>query len=77
MLSSIVQTALRLSCNYLERFSASPFRQQNWVTNKLNARTFKVKSSLKLMCSGCKFVRRKGRLYVICKKKPRHKQRQG
>lgn len=29
------------------------------------------------MCDGCQFVVRKGRIRVICKKNPKHKQRQG
>ncbi|MBU1291892.1 50S ribosomal protein L36 [Patescibacteria group bacterium] len=37
----------------------------------------KVRASVKKMCVHCKVVRRKGRVYVICKKNPRHKQRQG
>ena len=37
----------------------------------------KVRASVRLMCDSCRFVRRKGRLYVICKKSPKHKQRQG
>ncbi|MFA4890022.1 MAG: 50S ribosomal protein L36 [Candidatus Paceibacterota bacterium] len=37
----------------------------------------KVKASVKKICKDCKQVRRKGRLYVICKKNPKHKQRQG
>ncbi len=36
----------------------------------------KVKPSVKKRCSKCKIVRRRGRVYVICKD-PRHKQRQG
>ena len=36
----------------------------------------KVRSSVRKMCNNCKFVRRKGRLYVICSN-PKHKQRQG
>ncbi len=36
----------------------------------------KVSSSVKKRCGKCKFVRRKGRLYVICSD-PKHKQRQG
>ncbi|EPQ60657.1 hypothetical protein GLOTRDRAFT_29973 [Gloeophyllum trabeum ATCC 11539] len=34
----------------------------------------KVRSSVKVMCDGCNIVRRKGRLYVICSKNPKHKQ---
>ncbi len=36
----------------------------------------KVQSSVKKICRDCKVVRRKSRVYVICKNK-RHKQRQG
>jgi ribosomal protein L36 len=37
----------------------------------------KVRSSVKTMCDACRIVRRKGRIYVICKRDPKHKQRQG
>ncbi|MEK7510179.1 MAG: 50S ribosomal protein L36 [Patescibacteria group bacterium] len=38
----------------------------------------KVQSSVKKICKDCKVVRRKGgRIYIICKKSPKHKQRQG
>ncbi|MGM0482823.1 MAG: 50S ribosomal protein L36 [Patescibacteria group bacterium] len=37
----------------------------------------KVRSSIKKICPNCKVVRRKGRVFVICKSNPRHKQRQG
>lgn len=37
----------------------------------------KVQASVKTMCDGCKIVRRKGVVRVICKKNPKHKQRQG
>jgi len=37
----------------------------------------KVRASVKKRTFDCKIVRRKGRLYVINKKNPRHKQRQG
>ena len=43
----------------------------------LPVRTYKVRSALKLLCPGCRFVKRKGKLRVVCSKKPRHKQRQG
>ncbi|MDO8517714.1 MAG: 50S ribosomal protein L36 [bacterium] len=36
----------------------------------------KVKASIKARCVNCKMVRRKRRMYVVCKN-PRHKQRQG
>jgi large subunit ribosomal protein L36 len=37
----------------------------------------KVKSSIKRICDGCKIIRRKGVVRVICNKNARHKQRQG
>lgn len=37
----------------------------------------KVRASLKKRTPDCKIVRRKGRLYVINKKNPKYKQRQG
>ncbi|KZT30558.1 hypothetical protein NEOLEDRAFT_1053013 [Neolentinus lepideus HHB14362 ss-1] len=40
----------------------------------LFTRGMKVRSSVKVMCDGCSFVRRKGRIYVICSKNPKHKQ---
>lgn len=37
----------------------------------------KVRASVKKRSDDCKMVRRKGRIYVINKKNPRFKQRQG
>ncbi|KAI0308233.1 ribosomal protein L36-domain-containing protein, partial [Multifurca ochricompacta] len=37
-------------------------------------RGMKVRSSVKIMCDGCNVVRRKGRVYILCAKNPRHKQ---
>ncbi|MEZ5493383.1 MAG: 50S ribosomal protein L36 [Pseudomonadales bacterium] len=37
----------------------------------------KVRASVKKVCRGCKLVRRKGVIRVICNVEPRHKQRQG
>lgn len=37
----------------------------------------KLKSAVKLLCEHCYMVRRGKRLYVRCRKNPRHKQRQG
>ena len=36
----------------------------------------KVKTSIKKRSDYCKIVKRKGRLYVICKKNPKFKMRQ-
>ena len=43
-------------------------------TNNLK---MKVRASIKKRSADCKIVRRKGRLYVINKKNPKFKQRQG
>jgi large subunit ribosomal protein L36 len=40
-------------------------------------RVMKVRSSVKRITNDCQIVRRKGRVYVINKKDPRNKQRQG
>ncbi|MFS8638876.1 MAG: 50S ribosomal protein L36 [Gemmatimonadota bacterium] len=37
----------------------------------------KVRSSVKPICEHCKVIKRAGVVRVICKKNPRHKQRQG
>ncbi|BCJ64557.1 hypothetical protein GCM10009779_16020 [Polymorphospora rubra] len=39
--------------------------------------TVKVKPSVKRICNNCRVIRRHGRVMVICKTDPRHKQRQG
>jgi large subunit ribosomal protein L36 len=40
-------------------------------------KTMKVNPSVKPMCDHCRVIRRNGRVMVICKSNPRHKQRQG
>ena len=37
----------------------------------------RVRASVKRLCSACKIVRRRRRVYNVCKENPRHKQRQG
>ncbi len=37
----------------------------------------KVKPSVKPICSDCKIVKRKGVVRIVCKKNPKHNQRQG
>ena len=37
----------------------------------------KVRSSIRRICEGCKIVRRRGKMYVVCRLDVRHKQRQG
>ena len=44
---------------------------------RLKLELMKVRASIKKRSADCKIVRRKGRLYVINKKNPKFKQRQG
>ena len=46
------------------------FRYQNYIT-------MKTRASIKKRSADCKLVRRKGRIYIINKKNPRMKARQG
>ena len=34
----------------------------------------KVRSAIKVYCNGCNIIRRKGTVFVICSKDPKHKQ---
>lgn len=46
-------------------------------TRSAGRSVMKVRSSVKRMCTGCQIVRRKGKVRVICKSDPKHKQVQG
>ncbi|CAL5219583.1 g1443 [Coccomyxa viridis] len=37
----------------------------------------RVRSAVKRLCDACRIVKRRGRVFVICKSNPKHKQRQG
>ncbi len=52
------------------------YQRQELLTD-IKIYTMKVRASLKKRSAECKIVRRKGTLYVINKKNPRFKQRQG
>jgi len=47
------------------------------IVQSLKTICMKVRASIKKRSADCKIVRRKGKLYVINKKNPRYKQRQG
>jgi len=49
----------------------------NDVLSRQKHSIMKVRASIKKRSADCKIVRRKGKLYVINKKNPRFKQRQG
>jgi large subunit ribosomal protein L36 len=46
-------------------------------SSKIKETGMKVRASIKKRSVDCKIVRRKGKLYIINKKNPRFKQRQG
>lgn len=50
------------------------FPQSSNVQTPILSRGMKVRSSVKIMCDGCNIVKRKGRIYVVCSKSPKHKQ---
>lgn len=52
------------------------YKIQHPEKSKINT-TMKVKASIKKRSVDCKVIRRKGKLYVINKKNPKYKQRQG
>ena len=59
--------------------SLSPLRYESWpeiLTFDWSA-TVKVRSSVKPICEHCKVVKRDGVTRIICKRNPKHKQRQG
>lgn len=57
--------------------STKSFRYTKKLFNKPKGRPMKVRSSVKPICEHCKVIRRNGVVRIICKKNPRHKQRQG
>jgi large subunit ribosomal protein L36 len=61
------------------RVDGSPIVSNKFLSNveKDSREEMKVRSSVKKICDSCKIIRRKGTIRVICKKNPRHKQRQG
>ncbi|PIA15219.1 hypothetical protein COEREDRAFT_45144 [Coemansia reversa NRRL 1564] len=65
-----------LSTKLLRPFTAQPVHSHK-VGIVESTRGMKVRSSVKLICNSCSFVRRRGRLFVVCKHDPKHKQRQG
>jgi large subunit ribosomal protein L36 len=52
-----------------------PPQREAWLAAKEHV--MKVSASIKKRTKDCQIVKRKGRLYVINKKNPRMKQRQG
>lgn len=47
------------------------------TARKRRGESVKVRSSVKPICEHCKVVKRHGVTRIICKRNPKHKQRQG
>ena len=52
-------------------------RKKERKKDKKIKRKMKVRTAIKRLCEACRIVKRRGRLYVVCSKVPKHKQRQG
>jgi large subunit ribosomal protein L36 len=48
-----------------------------YVHSGYSEANMKVRASVKPICEHCKVIKRRGVIRIICKKNPRHKQRQG
>ena len=72
-------TYTRLRCGF-SKFTSTLCDSLQTVYKALRTirpKAMKVRSSVKRMCDGCKIVRRRKKVYVICDRSPKHKQRQG
>jgi len=49
----------------------------SYSRNPAREKRVKVRSSVKPICEHCKVVKRQGVVRIICKRNPKHKQRQG
>ena len=54
----------------------------NWIFFKASdfspeSTALKVRTSVRPICEHCKVIKRRGVIRVICKRSPKHKQRQG
>ena len=63
----------------MTRMSAGEARRRasRFVPTDEETVNVKVRASVKPRCDSCKVIRRHGVVMVICKKEPKHKQRQG
>ncbi|KAL4910935.1 hypothetical protein BDW74DRAFT_142108 [Aspergillus multicolor] len=75
--SQLSQLTINNGLNFLRSKSILPGAGATAVRQVEQVRGMKTRSSVKRLCEGCKPVRRKNRVYIICSKNPKHKQRQG
>ena len=71
LLTRVRQPTIQLPAN---RAHLHPHHHVHPTQNPMLTRGMKVRSSVKVMCDGCSVVRRKGRVYILCSKNPKHKQ---
>ncbi|KAF9651866.1 hypothetical protein BDM02DRAFT_3162264 [Thelephora ganbajun] len=71
LLTRVRQLTIQLPAN---RIHPHPHNHVHPRQNLMLTRGMKVRSSVKIMCDGCSVVRRKGRVYILCSKNPKHKQ---
>lgn len=71
LLTRVRQPTIQLPAN---RVHPHPHHHAHPTQNPMLTRGMKVRSSVKVMCDGCSVVRRKGRVYILCSKNPKHKQ---
>jgi len=68
----------RLSCGPLREVTTPSIVHGSARTFSLfRSSLLKVRSSVRPICEHCKVVTRRGVIRVICKRNPKHKQRQG
>lgn len=72
-------TSSPLRAQQAARTPTSPLSSSNSPSSALAApavahRNFNVRAAVKKYCDGCTVVRRKGRVYIVCNKNPKHKQ---
>ncbi|KAF9290552.1 hypothetical protein BGZ68_006788 [Mortierella alpina] len=74
-LSVMIRTPQLLSNN---THAAAAVNPSSAMSSQLGAtRGMKVRASVKKICEGCSSVKRRGKVFIICSKNQKHKQRQG
>ena len=68
------QSAFSVPCL---RLRPSPGKFASYFATGPGRVVVKVRSSVKPICEHCKVVKRQGVVRIICKRNPKHKQRQG
>jgi large subunit ribosomal protein L36 len=59
------------------RLTEAPLKFASYFATGPGDSRVKVRSSVKPICEHCKVVKRQGVVRIICKRNPKHKQRQG